>query len=152
MLFGLIGAVFVVLGIVMFFLRRRSAEKQAASMHWPTVEGRIVDSRVHRFRSKRRDNFTARVGYTYRIGGREHRCQRIAWGGSPYSTQPTQAEATVARYPVGATVRVHYNPEKTEEGVLEPATTGGLTTMTWITVAFLGIGAVFLVVGFGLAG
>lgn len=152
MIFGVIGAVFVVLGVVMVFLRRRSAEKQAASLNWPTVAGTIVDSGVHAFRSKRRNNYrtqyTARIGYTYQIGGKEHRSQRIAWGGSPYSNQQNEAEATVSRYPVGSTVRVHYNPEKVEESVLEPKETGGLTALIWIAVAFIGIGSLFFVLGF----
>lgn len=148
MIYSVIGAVFLVLGIVMFFLRRRSAEKQAASPHWPTAAGTIVDSRVHTFRNKGRDYHTARVGYTYQAGGKEHRSQRITWGGNPYSRQPDEAQATLARYPVGATVPVHYNPQKPEESVLEPKAKGGLRALTSVTAAFTGIGALFFVLGF----
>jgi LPXTG-motif cell wall-anchored protein len=49
-IFSLIGLAAIAGGILVIFLRRRSAALQAASVNWPTVEGRVSDAKLHSFR------------------------------------------------------------------------------------------------------
>ena len=153
MIFSLIGVVLVIVGIVMIFLRRRSAALQAASVNWPTGEGRISDAKLHSFRDNDKHlNYMARVWHAYEVNGQSYTAEKISWGGQPYGRVATQANEILARYPVGTPVKVYYNPQKPKQSVLEPHNTGGVKTMGWIAIAFFVIGIVFFVLGFVVEG
>jgi hypothetical protein len=148
-IFSGIGVLLLIGAAILYFARRRSAAKQAASLTWPTCTGAITESYVQKFRDKdRNENYMPRVKFAYQVDGRDHKSERVAWGGTPYSRLPTEANARVARYPAGAAVPVSYNPQKPSEAVLEPAATGGLSTMTWLWVGMAVIGVVFFATGF----
>lgn len=150
MIFNLIGIALLAVGVLVFFIRRRSAELQAASVNWPTADGRITDAKLHSWRdtNSKRLNYMARVWFGYQVDGVDYTSEKISWGGRPYSPISAEAEKTLAKYPVGSGVRVYYNPQKPKQSVLEPSEKGGLAVMTWIMVTFAIMGAVFFVVGF----
>ena len=78
--------------------------------------------------------YHAQVSYLFSVQGQEYLGEIISLG--DYSTSdPGNAEKVIARYPLGKTVRVYYEPGKPEKSVLEPGLTGGL----WIP---LGIGVI----------
>lgn len=148
MIFSVIGVALLVVAAIVFLIRRRTAARQAASLSWPTCEGEVTRSWVHSYRDKDRDTqYMARVKYAYRIDGVGYESERIAWGGRASSGVATAAQAVVARYPVGSSLRVHYNPGKPKEAVLEPSETGGLSLMTYIGVGFAAVVAAFVVAG-----
>ena len=92
---------------------------------WHSTTGRVITSRV-RSRKKRPgdEGYGAdsdvtnepEVEYTYQVGNRRHRCGRITIG---ERTSADELEAILARYPVGATVTVYYDPARPEKAVLE---------------------------------
>jgi hypothetical protein len=148
-IFSLIGIALLVVAVIVFFLRKRSAALQAASVTWPTVEGKITDAKLHTFRDKDRHvNYMARVWHTYEVNGASYTVEKISWGGQPYAQVSIPANAVLARYPVGSPVQVHYNPQKPKQSVLEPNEKGGLATMTWVMVTFAILGVVFFALGF----
>lgn len=150
MIFSLIGLALFAVGIVVFFLRRRSAALQAASVNWPTVEGRVSDAKLHTFRDrdKRQLNYMARVWHTYEVDGTSYTVEKISWGGQPQARIADPAKAVLERYPVGSTVKVYYNPQKPKQSVLDPHAKGGIATMAWVAAVFLVMGVVFFVLGF----
>ena len=150
MIFSLIGLALFAVGVVVFFLRRRSAALQAASVSWPTVEGKVSDARLHTFRDrdKRQLNYMARVWHTYEVNGTSYTVEKISWGGQPQARVADPANAILARYPIGSAVKVYYNPQKPKQSVLEPHEKRGVATMGWVMAIFLILGAVFFVLGF----
>lgn len=143
-----LGALLVVIGIMVLLTRRRSAAKQAASLTWPNCDGRITQSVIESERDKDdRVSYSARIAYAYEVNGQGLAADRVAWGGRAGSSNPAEAEALVARYPVGTTAKVTYNPDKPEEAVLEPSATGGLFVMLIVGISFIAVGLVFLVIG-----
>jgi hypothetical protein len=143
-----LGALLVVIGMMVLLTRRRSAAKQAASLKWPSCDGRITQAVVESARDKDdRVTYSARIAYTYEVNGASLSADRVAWGGRASGSDVRDAEALVARYPVGAAVKVTYNPEKPAEAVLEPAARGGLRVMMIVGLSFIGVGLVFLAIG-----
>ncbi len=95
-----------------------------ASRNWTAVPGTIVRSRVEEnTRTSRRGGAStsraAAVEARYAVAGRTYRTDRVrfeylASGGEE------DARATVARYPVGATVTLRHDPADPARAVLEP--------------------------------
>jgi hypothetical protein len=59
------------------------------------------------------------VEYSYRVEDRDYHGTRLAFGADVAGAQ-ARAEATVARYPAGRTVTVHFDPANPSSAVLEP--------------------------------
>jgi hypothetical protein len=102
---------------------RRDAMKAA---RWPTEAGTVLSSRSvsRRVLAPGRGNVTMEVWsplveFSYRVGGRDYHGARIAFGAG-VSGGRDLAEATVARYPAGSAVTVHYDPANPSSAVLEP--------------------------------
>ena len=149
MIFSLIGLVLFAAAIIVFFIRRHSAALQAASVNWPTVEGKVTDAKIHAFRDKEKHmNYMGRVWFGYQVNGTNYSSEKISWGGRPYSPVTTGAQQVLDRYPIGSPVQVYYNPQKPKQSVLEPHEKGGLSTLTWIMVACVILGLVFTPLGF----
>jgi hypothetical protein len=142
-----LGTLLVVVGVMVLLTRRRSAAKQAASLTWPTCDGQVTRAVVQTTRDKDDVTYSADIAYAYAVNGQSLSADRVAWGGRASSSNARDAEAVVARYPVGAAVRVCYNPDKPAEAVLEPRATGGLRTMMIVAVSFMAVGAIFIAIG-----
>ena len=72
-----------------------------------------------RYSSRSRSDYPV-VVYQYEIGGKTYQSQIIRAGEQFLSARIIgQAQAAVARYPVGATVTVFYNPANPAESALE---------------------------------
>lgn len=111
-----------------FFHARRHA---STLRRWPEVSGRIVKSGVHAFdirRDKPRGTLSGTklmeksympvVEYTYEVGGRQH-SSRSVWADTEVSGSEGYAKGIAARYPVGKTVMVRYDPGKPSRSALE---------------------------------
>ncbi|MBP7775634.1 MAG: DUF3592 domain-containing protein [Acidobacteria bacterium] len=135
----------VVIGALGSYIGVANTLEARASLSWPTVEGVILRASVVRELTSSSGGSAAGtlwrpvVAYEYVVGGTRSEGERIAFG--EYATgESADAEAVVARYPAGASVEVHYDPEVPGRAVLEPGTAG----MPWF---FLALGAVFLAIG-----
>jgi hypothetical protein len=88
---------------------------------WPQAAGRIVKSTVeakhvaHRDEASTLENLPA-IAYEFAVAGKAYRGTRI---NLDEIQDPADLEATLARYPVGANVIVHYDPKDPEICVLE---------------------------------
>lgn len=63
--------------------------------------------------------FRANIRYSYQVGGRKLTNDRICVGGQLQISMRGKAEEYCRRYPKGRSVRVHYDPRKATESVLE---------------------------------
>lgn len=118
---------------------------------WPRTSGEIVHAEVEEHVTVRRDkdgertstdiSYASNIAYTYRVAGREHQGQRVRWD---WELERTDAEATVARYPVGSGVTVYYDPDDPANAVLEPGGAAyGYQVLIGLGVFFLAIPALW---------
>jgi len=106
-------------GILFNVLRMRS-QMQAAS-HWDRIEGVITVSRVDQPPSHVSDDLndaTPVIRYRYRVGGQDLEGDQVRIGGIALTTR-VLAGGLVARYPVGARVDVHIDPNDLKNALLE---------------------------------
>lgn len=138
------GALGVVLLLVFIGFNRHAA----AVRRWPTINGQVVSSGTHVFeqhlnrpqrrgrRSRRvRTQYMPVVEYRYSVGGRPFSSRSI-WEGTEVSGSQKYAQSIAERYPVGASVTVHYDPKDPAKSALE---VGG----NWHWALFAGAMAAF---------
>ena len=113
----------LVLGGLGFFLYKRNQQSMAyrqSTQTWHSTTGTILMSSVQSSYSGRSHSTYPVVVYQYEVNGRRYQSQRIKAGEQFLNVRVIgQAEATVNRYPIGATVTVYYNPANLSESVLE---------------------------------
>jgi hypothetical protein len=105
---------------VFFEARRRwNAAQARASLAWPTVPGKVERSGSQRTYGIYGTAFCRlTLSYRYEVDGREYEGD-MAQFGPPRVTNRDLIEGLVAKYPAGAAVTVHYNPDAPEIAVLE---------------------------------
>jgi hypothetical protein len=113
----------LILGGIGYFIYRRGqqggAYRQAAKT-WPSTSGTVLMSTVQSKRTGRSRSIYPVVVYQYMVNGQNYQSQRIKAGEQFLSIRVTgEAQATAARYPVGASVTVYYNPANPGESALE---------------------------------
>ena len=114
-----------------FWLRHMNAQSAA----WPAVSGHVVASRVG---TDHDGDEAAHIKYRYQVGGQEHESDQVSYKvGSAKSR--TLAADLVARYPVGKSVDVYYDPADPARAVLERG-----PSKAWL--ALVGVGVIFLAV------
>jgi hypothetical protein len=113
----------LVLGGLGFFLYKRNQQSMAyrqSTQTWHSTTGTILMSSVQSSYSGRSHSTYPVVVYQYEVNGQRYQSQRIKAGEQFLNVRVIgQAEATVNRYPIGATATVYYNPANPSESVLE---------------------------------
>lgn len=145
-----IGVALIVFGLIwaggFAFAHFRAAGKAKAAESWPTAAGTIVSCEVVEEESTDREGFTSTwynpvVVYTYAAGGRTLEGRRLRFG-NPRSGSRRKAEAALQPYRAGGSAPVRYNPDDTEECVLETRKPGPV----YLVMAVFGL----VFVAFGL--
>jgi hypothetical protein len=128
--------------ILLFFAGYRRYLKRAHN--WPSVKGRIVKSEVESYikRDNGRDRtmYSPLVEYIYRVNDREYRSRQIRFS-MTVSGGEAFARKEAARYPVGAEVVVHYDPDNFSSAALEGP--GGYPWVMLAAAAFCFAAAIF---------
>jgi Protein of unknown function (DUF3592) len=111
------------LGALMMFFAARRYAKQA--VRWPSVRGRIVESRVESF-SEYRDGhrsvfYRPVVEYAYAVHGLELHGNQIKLM-TQLAGSESMAQRMAAKYPVDSAVDVHYDPADPTTSALENPT------------------------------
>lgn len=117
---------------------------------WPTTDAKILGSDLGRVLTERRQDdrtitdvrHTVAIRYSYMVGGREY----LGEGIQPYSygmQNSAAARDQFERYRPGMTVKVAYDPDDPADAYLEPGPSS-------VSKLFLGIGVIFMAVGFWL--
>lgn len=115
-----------------------------AAEAWPAVDGVVIESSHVLGCGKRGIAFFPTVRYEYRVGGIARRGGRITFGDERCATEATVKDIA-GRYPVGAVVKVSFDPQAPNEAVL---VTGKVPENTWTGIAFLSF---FFLISAGLA-
>jgi Protein of unknown function (DUF3592) len=139
------GVCLLIFGGMLFNLLRMRSQMQAAK-NWDMVEGVITVSKVEQPSEHVSDDLNDAspiVRYRYRVGGQDLESDRIAIGGQPMTTR-VLAGKLVGRYPVGARVDVHIDPNDPKSALLEPAQRANLTALLAFTIVFGLIAAILV--------
>lgn len=131
--FVIAGSLFLLLGLWFALAMGTSHLRQIRAGGFVAVSAVVIDARVAEWGSRPR-NFGPAITYRYRIDGVEHTADRYQFSGEGWRSREAAA-ATVARYPVGATVTAYADPADPANAVLNNARPGGT-----------GIGALILLV------
>ncbi len=113
----------LILGGVGYFLYRRNQQStvyRQAAQAWPSTTGTVIVSHVQSGRRGRSGTTYPVVGYQYEVNGKTYTSNTIKAGEQYMNVRVIgQAQASVARYPIGAAVTVYYNPANPVESALE---------------------------------
>ncbi len=125
----LAGAALVGLGL---WLRARSR----ACLAWPSVDGQVIESRID---DAHLEMTKPILRYRYAVAGREHVGFRASFSG--YGVSRAAMEALIRPYPLGATVRVYYNPADPALAVLDRTTESDWAYWLLFGLGFLALAA-----------
>lgn len=127
-----------------FSIGKPLRDRAAASVAWPTADGRINRAEIERFKERGKTLYSADVAYEYAIDGRTYQGDRVWFGDAGRSSDQRVWQRAVERYPAGKAVKVHYDPADPGESVLEPGATWSGSLVYLIGLGFLGLGGVIL--------
>ena len=114
----------LVIGALGYFLHKRNQQSMTyrqSTQTWHNTTGTVLMSSVQWKRTGNSGSTTYPVVvYQYEVNGQRYQSQRIKAGEQFLNVRIAgQAEATVKRYPIGATVTVYYDPKNPAESALE---------------------------------
>jgi hypothetical protein len=117
-------------------------------VHWPTVSGTIVSSKVESFKSLSAGGtrgsthvtmYRAAVVYAYEVAGRSYQSRQIRR--EELSGSEDFAKGLVAQYAAGSSVRVRYNPDNAADAILESSAVVGLVVLWGLALAMFAVAA-----------
>ena len=134
---------FVPIGIFFLILTAAQLKNGHRSLSWPFIGGMVDSSEITHYR--RDGGGTTHVPvvvYRFTVGTNTYTSNRIKV--APVGTgKYSDAKQIIDKYPAGSEVRVYYDPNNPEFGLLEP----GISGRSWIGI--LG-GVLFSGVGVGI--
>ena len=143
------GGLFLLLGLGGLYGAWSWRKRGRESLSWPTVEGRIVTSQLTTDVSRDSDGdetavHGADIRYRYSVAGVAHESKTVQWAGDFKSSGTSWQSKRVAKYPVGSTVTVYYDPKSPAVSVLEPASRSGSVLTLLMAIAFTLVGGGFI--------
>ena len=134
----LLGGLFVLAGVVQLAWCTVVSSQALMAIRWPTTPGTIQSSKVVTVEGGRSVGHMPTVSYTYQVSGVSYEGHRIYMLDS--SEFPAQARNTVAEFPVGSTVAVHFNTRDPALALLRPG-------LYWYSFVWLGLSCTGILVG-----
>lgn len=142
-----IGALSFLVGAGLFALADHARRKGARSRTWPWTHALVLESRIEESTNSRGEEMCApAIRYRYRAGGKDHESDRIEWGGKAATSDRAWAQDYVTRFPEGARVKVHYDPDDPGEAVLDPEGMGAANVARFASLVFLTVGVLFMAI------
>jgi hypothetical protein len=122
-LLGIVAGIVSIVGSVyLLFVRFGECRSAEASVKWPSVSGEITANTLKKF-GFLRPAFAPFVEYTFKANGQDQTGKRIAYRVLA-SRDEKEVQAIAKKYPVGAKVKVTYDPAHPQDSVLEPGPEG----------------------------
>ena len=142
-LIGLVAGVISIGGLIYFlFVRFGECWSAEASGKWPSAPGQTIKISMPKF-GLWRPAFLPVVEYMFHANGHDQTGKRIAYHVLA-SRDEKEAQAFVKKYPVGAKVKVTYDPANPQDSVLEPGPEGAkVLTYDVIWLFCVGVFCVF---------
>lgn len=137
---------FISVGLFLLYHGCRAAYIGATSSYWPTVEGRVLSSKVKSEGGKNGGTvYSAEVNYSYAVNGVSFTSGRVRFGSINTGNRVFPAQL-VEKYPAGSSVTVYYSASDPSMAVLEPGvqTAGLLVSGIGLLFGGVGVAAIFL--------
>jgi len=115
----IVGAIFFLVGLGLLGKGLFDLRKARQALQWPTTQGVITRSEIKIHADSEGTSYTPVIEYAYTVQGRDY-CSNSLWAGPRLSASQNFAAKITARYPLGQTVTVTYNPAQPASAVLEP--------------------------------
>lgn len=129
-----------------FYIGKPILDKAKASTNWPTVDGKVIESKLkRRKKSREKDTYEAVVIYQYEVDGESFEGDSV-WAGQYSSSSRSSMQKIVSQYRVGADVSVYYSPDDPYEAVLQPGAFASSYMVFGIGMLFLVFGCILVVV------
>ena len=151
--FIFIGIILVIFGVSLFLPARAARKKDEARQAWPTEKGTVMSSEAvaqppYTRMGKEIIQYDAVVKYQFRSAGQMHFGSGVSYPRHLFTKE--EAEAIVARYPAGATVTVHHNPDDVRESYLQIEKMGrNFRGSIAVIAAGVVVALIGLLIGFG---
>jgi len=129
--YAIILGLFIIAGFIVTLWGWSIIAKARKTRRWYMVEGAIEQSAP----ASEADDLLPHILFSYTVG--THTYRRALEFPNGASASPELATSYAGKYPVGAKVSVHYNPDQPDQATLEP----GLARGDWMILA-LGIAAI----------
>ena len=134
----------------MIFMTWDNWRQANRAKQWPTVEGVVVASKTESYKTRPGSAsqgalvtmYQPMVEYSYVLQGREYHSTQVSFGPQVATQGQETAAQKAARYPAGAKVAVHYNPEHPTVAVLETGVAFRGATVV-LAVIFVGLTVFF---------
>ena len=138
-----IAAIALIGGAAIVLWQNGVLREQRASLHWPTVPGRILHSEIAYTpgRSHRSGSYRADLNYSYTVNGSRHVSHQVSLWSADLAGYSQTARAFVADHPAGSDVNVYYDPADAKNSVLVP---GANEKLNWL---LMGAGGLLLLMG-----
>lgn len=109
-----------------------SVYRQIRAESHPSVPGVITRCEVVSESSGDNATYDVGVGYEYKVGAKEYKCDMYRWG-SYITSDPTPVQTFVTQHPPGTKVSVYYDLDEPGDAVLQP----GVQNMNFFFVLLL---------------
>ncbi len=146
------GLIFAAAGLFLLWQGVKEHRACRESRNWPCVEGRITESAVQVTRRHHSTSYSPQIAYTYSVAGQAYFSAAVTIGATRTFSSYAKAQTQTAKYPLGQTVSVYYDPQQPAEATLEPGATGGAWGTVLMGVITGGMGGVVLILGLVVAG
>jgi hypothetical protein len=110
--------------------------KALQTYSWPTTTGKVISADIKKgTSSKGSPKYSPEITYYYQIGTEEYQSNRYSSTTARGSSQ--WAGRVVSNYETNGAVKVHYNPKKHSDSVLEPGLQSDNWWMTLLSTFFI---------------
>lgn len=115
----------------------------ARARQWPTANGIITDSSIQEIHGGENTVYKPVVTYQYSANNVSH-TGTLIYPGADGTDKQTEGEQVLARYAIGTSVQVFYNPRRPQQAMLEHRVSNG--TIVGFSLGLFIIGAVLAVI------
>lgn len=116
--FGILAPMLFPLGAFFYAQSRWNLARAHASRRWPTVPGVVQEDGVERRQNSYVILYKLALRYCYEVGGTSYEGDRVQFGPARVTAREL-IEGLAKKYPPGAKVDVHYDPNDPSTAVLE---------------------------------
>lgn len=135
---GILGFVFLVLGLYWLISAFKLIKTALSSSHWPSVEGRIVSTAIHtehykdtdisseaRYgRTREYDYYRPVINYKYQVENTHYSSNQRALGDPASYSEVEEARNILKKFHADQPIKVYFDPNDPQNAVLEPGTLG----------------------------
>lgn len=124
-------SLFFIVGFGLLGFGVNSLYRGRQALSWPSVEGRLLECRLHENSGSDSNTWEVKVRYSYSVAGQKLEGNRVAFGYSGSSTHE-EHQGIYEKLTSGSGVMVHYKPDNPSDSVLA----AGFNRSTLIILTF----------------